>query len=257
MLHVVLILAILFVPIKTDLLSNETLLEMEKFNGLPYSQESEVTGLRAVFRFKISNTTYAVDELNIVSYYFSTTFIGEEHHEKRTPLSNITNNEINYHGELKMINLEEEANYLVCVFFINSSGHVIGSSRFCYIVSVSDDCQLKEANATFDNRQVYVLLPFVALILVFAVVFSCIRDYVYRPRTIEDILKTLPEHHATRLASLAPEADQRRRRQTQAELNNRLREDSVLTINYDPNNTDNDYHNYHGIDNVSLDMIPE
>jgi hypothetical protein len=256
MLHVVLILAILSVPIKTDFLSNETLLEMENLNGLPYSHESEVTGLEAVFRFKISDTNYAVNELNIVSYYFSTTFIGEEHHEKRTPLGNITNDEINYHGELKMINLEEEANYLVCVFFINSSGHLIGSSRFCYIVSVSGDCRLEEANATFGNRQVYVLLPLVAFILVFTVLFSCIRDYIRRPRTIEAILKTLPQHHATRLESLAPDADQRRRRRTEPTLNNRLRQDSVLTIDYN-HNADDEYYNYHGIDNASLGTIQE
>lgn len=140
-------------------------------------------------------------------------------------------------------------------FFLNQT-NLIGSSRFCYVVSVSNKCQLKISERTFDARYIYILLGLLGFFLIVIVVFSRIRRYVYRPRTIEDYLKSFPEHHRERLEVLAPNADERRRRRTQPALDKRLREDSVHVINYDPN-IDHDYYNYYGIDNASLETLTE
>ena len=167
---------------------------------------------------------------------------------------NLTN-EITQHDKLMMKNLEEEGNYLICVFFLNQST-VIGSSRFCHVISVSGNCELEEGEKTFTNRHIYILLIFVFVLLVATVIFTCVRTYINRPRTIEALFETFPEHHTENLKTLAPDADNRRRRRTQPALNNRLREDSVLSVIYEPNG-DGDYHNYHGTDNLSLDTVPE
>jgi hypothetical protein len=256
MLPLLLIFIIPHVSTKTDGLSNETLHEIELLNDLKYSHESKIIGHNATFTFKIYNTTYARDILGITLYYISITFIDEERHEERTNLTDLSTEEIEYHGDLIMAHLDEEGNYLICVFFLNDSLDLIGSSRFCHVISVAETCELKVADNTISNRHIYVLLIFVVVILLTAVIFSVIRDYVYRPRTIDALLKTLPTHHAHNLENLAGDADTRRRRRTQPTLNNRLREDSVLAVEYDPN-ADHDYHNYHGHDNLSLDTLTE
>jgi len=257
MILLLLILIIQYVSGSDDTLSNETLAEIRKLNEMEYSQESIVTDQEAEFRFIISNTTYARDELGIDSYYYSITFIDEERYEERMPIQNLPTNETTYHGILKMKGLEEEENYLICVFFLkNNQTDLIVSSRFCDVVSVSGNCKLEPAEKTFEGSHIFVILGFAVFLLTATVLFTCIRDYVYRPRTIEALLKTLPEHHAINLENLAPTADGRRRRRTQQELDNRLREDSVLTVNYDPD-ADHEYAIYHGHDNMSLDTLPE
>lgn len=235
-----------------DFLSDEAL---HQLNEMKYSQESIVYAEEAEFHFIIFDTNYSRNVLGIDSYYFSITFIDEEPREVRLEKETIPNNTMEYRGLLKMENLEEGGNYLVCVFFLNQT-NLIGSSRFCYVVSVGNKCQLEISEGTFDAIYLYILLGFVGVLLIIIVVFSRIRGYVYRPRTIEDYLKVFPEHHRVRLEDLAPTADERRRRRTQPALDKRLREDSVHVINYDPN-TDHDYHNYHGIDNASLDTLTE
>jgi hypothetical protein len=238
---------------ENDLL-NSTLPEIRLINELEYEHESKIIGLNAEFSFTIHNTTYARDVLGIDSYYFSITFINEQRHEQRINTT-LLDDEEPFYGQLNMKNLEEEDNYLICVFFLNDT-QLIGSSRFCHVVSVSDNCKLETAEGTFTNRTVYVLLIFVVVILLATFIFTCIRAYVYRPKTIEAILETLPDHQRQNLEKLAPTADERRRRRTQVDLDNRLREDSVLSINYQPD-TDADFRNYYAQDNVSLDIVHE
>lgn len=252
----VLILMIQCILADRELLTNETLAEIDKINEMEYSYEIIINGHEAKFIFTVHNTTYAKEKLGIDSYYYSITFAGEEHHEEREPIANLSTHEIEYQGTLTMLELEEEeGNYLICVIFLNGTT-IIASSRFCHVVSVSGSCSLEPTVKTFNDRHILVVLAFVFVILTITVVFTCIRDYVYRPHTIEAILKTLPEHHAQNLETLAPTADERRRRRTQPALTNRLREASVLTIEYDPN-ADLDFHNYHGHDNVSLEILDE
>ncbi|UJR22232.1 hypothetical protein I4U23_025295 [Adineta vaga] len=252
MLLLLLILCSLSISATTD-----DLLESSRINELKYSHEGKVTGQRAIFTFHISNST-AKHELGIDSYYFSVTFIGEEFHEKRISIVSIPINESVYVGKLNMVGLEEEeGNYVVCVIFRNNvTNYSIASSRFCHVISVKDRCLLEAPSDMFHNRQIFVLLPFVVIILVMAFLFSCIRDYIYRPRTIDAILKSLPQHHATNLEELAPFADSRRHRQTQPALNKRLREDSVDSINYDPNG-DRRYSAYHNLDREPLETVME
>ena len=232
--------------------SNETL---RYLNEMKYSQESRVYGEEAEFRFTLFNTSYARNVLGIDSYYFSITYVSEDPREERLPPMEISTNTTEYQGVLKMESLEEGANYFVCVFFLNQT-NLIGSSRFCYVVSVSNRCQLVESERAFDSRYIYVLLGFVGVLLIMTVVFSYIRRYVYRPKTIEDYLQIVPEHHRSHLENLAPTADERRRRRTQAALDKRLREDSVPAISYQ-HNPDENYYNYHGIDNASFETINE
>ena len=241
-----------------EFLANETLAEIKFINDLPYTHKSEVMGTRAEFIFNISNITYATDVLNIDSYYYSITYIDSKMHEQRANISDLTDDEVEntHRGVLQMSNLEEHGNYLVCIIFLSNGTQIIASSRFCDVISVHGDCNLHVDDGTFTDGQVYVLLGFVFVILVFTIVFTCIRDFVYRPRTIEALLKTLPQHHAQKLETLAPSADDRRRRRTEAALNTRLRDDSVFSVTFSPN-ADEDYHNYHGIDNASLDILDE
>ncbi|CAF0757446.1 unnamed protein product [Adineta ricciae] len=249
------LLLIFFLCIPSVLTTTSSSWESVLINELQYSHEGTVTGQKATFHFKIVNST-AKQELAIDSYCFSTTFIGEEFHEKRTDFDEIPTNESEYHGSLKMTGLEEEeGNYLVCVIFRNSSGHAISSSRFCHVISVNDQCTLEPPKGEFHDRRILILLPFVIFILLAAFLFSCIRDYVYRPRTIDAILKSLPQHHAINLEQLAPDADRRRRRRTQPELDKRLRDDSVHSLTYDP--SDKNYFNYHEMDNGSLHTVAE
>ncbi|CAF0748935.1 unnamed protein product [Adineta ricciae] len=249
------ILLILFLCIPSVLTTTNSSWESALINELRYSHEGIVTGQKATFRFKIVNST-AKQELAIDSYCFSTTFIGEEFHEKRTDFDEIPTSESEYHGALKMTGLEEEeGNYLVCVIFRNSSGHAISSSRFCHVISVNDRCTLEPPKGEFHDGRIFILLPFVVFIWLAAFLFSCIRDYVYRPRTIDAILKSLPKHHADNLEQLAPDAEKRRRRSTQPALGKRLREDSVLSLSCDP--SDKDYFNYHVTNNGPLQTVAE
>jgi len=242
---------------ENNALPNETLAEIKKLNDMEYSYDIIVVGELAEFSFIIYNTTYAREELYIDSYYYSITFIGEERREERLSIVELPINETTYHGKLKMENLERKGNYLVCVFFLKNQTDLVGSSRFCYVVSIANTCNLYLREEQFGDRHVFVILAFATVLLLITVLFTCIRDYIYRPRTIEALLKTLPEHHATDLETLAPRADDRRRRRTQPALNKRLREDSVLTISYD-HNPDDEYMNYHNTyENASLDMVPE
>ena len=109
---------------------------------------------------------------------------------------------------------------------------------------------------TFNNQHAIVLLGGAGLLLIIIVIVTTIRGYVYRPRTIEDHLKLFPDDRRHKLEALATTADERRRRRTQPALSDRLREDSVQTVNYEAN-TDNEYNNYYGIDNASMDTLTE
>lgn len=244
-----------YIYAETDSLTNETLKEIHQINTMEYSHEIIITGREAEFKFTIHDTNYAYEVFNIDSYYYSITFQGEEYHEDRVAIENISNHDTEYHGQLKMTDLEEEGNYLICIIFLNRTIKIV-SSRFCHVVSIPGNCNLEPTEKTFNDRHVIVVVSCGAFLLVTTVLFTCIRDYVYRPRTIEALLKTLPEHHAQNLETLAPTADERRRRRTQPALNNRLREASVLTIEYDPN-ADHDFYNYHGHDNASLEIVAE
>ncbi|CAF0929111.1 unnamed protein product [Adineta steineri] len=256
------LLLILIIPyalcVPDPTLPNATVLEIQNINKLEFSREEVVLGLTATFTFKISNLNYALNELHIESYYYSITFVGEEYHEERTPLEIIPSNtnETEYHGVLKMKNLEEEGNYLICVIFINTTAHLIVSSRFCHVVSLSHDCKLEAADGTFDNQHIYVLLPFVAFMLLLVVIITRIKSFVKRPRTIEAILETLPQHHAQRLESLAPDADARRRRRTQQDINDHIRQDSVIEIQGNLGGDEN-FTMYYNTDNTSLETIQE
>jgi hypothetical protein len=249
---VLLLILIQSISAQNDFLSNETL---HYLNELKYSQESKIRGDDAEFRFTVFNTSYARNVLGIDSYYFSITYVSEESREVRLPPMELSTNTTKYQGILKMESLEEDANYFVCVFFLNQT-NLIGSSRFCYVVSVSNRCQLVEAERSFDAIYIYILLGFVGVLLAIIVIFSTIRRFVYRPRTIEDYLNIVPQHHREYLENLAPSADDRRRRRTQADLDKRLREDSVPAISYN-HNPDQNYYNYHGIDNASFETLTE
>ena len=95
---------------ENSFLSNETLHEL---NEMKYSHESRVMVDEAEFTFTISNVTYAKDVLGIDSYYFSLTFIGEERREQRLAVESLPENVTEYHGVLKMENLEEGGNYFI------------------------------------------------------------------------------------------------------------------------------------------------
>ncbi|CAF4661672.1 unnamed protein product [Rotaria sp. Silwood2] len=173
-------------------------------------------------------------ELNIDSYYFSITFISEEYHEERTKIVGLQGNQTKYTAQLKMQHLEAEGNYLICVFFLrNNQTNVIGSSRFCHVVSISDSCQLDKLEISFTNQPVYLLLILVVVLLVIVVVFTYILRCIYRPRNFEELLKTLPEHHAHDLTHLGDTGRQRRNETTQ--FNNRQSVDSVSTMELDAN----------------------
>ncbi|CAF1368871.1 unnamed protein product [Rotaria sp. Silwood1] len=256
MLSLLLILIIQHILAETDLKSNETLLEVRKLNALPYEHNSKVIGLDAEFNFNMTNITYAMKELNIDSYYISITFIDDEQNEERTAIIDLPNNGTTYYyGQLKMENLEDEGNYLICVFFYNNNRtNLIGSSRFCHVVSVSDSCQLEQLKISFTNQPVYILLILVVVLLVAVVIFSNIRRCIYRPRNFEEKLATLPEHHARDLTDLRGLS--RRQKYAATALQNRLRADSISTIGED-SNIDQEYFNYHGYDNKSLNTLTE
>jgi hypothetical protein len=236
-----------------NFLSNETLREL---NEMKYYHESIVIGEEAEFIFTIFNTNYTRNILDIDSYYFATTFIEEERHEVRSDIVPIPTNETKYHGKLIMEGLEEKGNYLVCVFFLTNKTELIASSRFCHVVSVSGNCDLEPAEKQFTDLHIFVILGFASVLLTATVLFTCIRAYIYRPRTTEALLRTFPGHHVQRLEVLAHMADNRRRRRTQQALSNHLRTESVYSIDYDPI-VDHVYTNYHRYDNASLDTVPE
>ncbi|CAF1041893.1 unnamed protein product [Rotaria sordida] len=255
MLLLLLILIIQYISAETDLKSNETRLEIEKLNALKYEHHSKIFGLQAEFSFKILNITYAIYELNIDSYYFSITFIDEEHHEERTEIEDLPNNETNYHGQLNLKNLDAEGNYLICVFFLtNNQTNLIGSSRFCHVVSISDSCQLEQLEISFTNQPVYILLILVVVLLVIVVIVTYVRRCIYRPRNFEERLKTLPEHHANDLTQLAGLSRRRNRELTTS--HDRLRGESISTIGSVPYD-DHEPVNYNGYDNRSLTTLTE
>jgi len=235
-----------------NFISNVTLRQL---NEMKYYHENTVTGEEAEFIFTIFDTNYARNRLGIDSYYFATTFVEEERHEVRSEIVSIPNT-TEYHGKLIMENLEEKGNYLVCVFFLRNKTELIASSRFCHVVSVSYNCDLEPAEKQFGGLHAFVILGFVVLLLIGTVLFTCIRTYIYRPRTTEALLKTFPDHHVQRLEILAHMADNRRRRRTQQALSNHLRTESVYSIEYDPI-VDHVYSSYHRYDNELLDTLPE
>ena len=250
------ILIIQYVAGETDLLSNETSLEIEKLNALEYDYDIEVIGHQAEFGFTIFNTNYAINELNIDSYYYSITFIDEQQHEERTALVDLPISHTEYHGRLKMKNLEHR-NYLICVFFLkNNRTDLIGSSRFCSVVSISGQCRLETTEVILSHAPTFFLIILVIALLAIIILFSWIRDYVYRPRTIQAILKTLPEDHARDLENLADAVNQRRRRRINPDLQNRIYISSASTDEYDIYG-DREYCHYHEYNNGSSDTPNE
>lgn len=248
----VFILLMQYVASETDLNSTESMHEVKLLNGLNYEHYSRVLGLTANFNFKINNLDYARKKLNITSYYISITFIDKHHQEERTEAEDFPKNESKYHGILKMKHLENEENYLVCVFFLKDYGtNLLGSSRFCHVISVSGSCDLESIKVSFTNQPVYLLLILVVVILGLVVLVSRIRDCIYRPRTIDAILRALPEHHAQDLEGLASVANRRRQRGAKRIPNLNGRNSSVSTVEYDPN-ADHEFFNYHGYDTASL-----
>jgi hypothetical protein len=241
----------------TELRSNESILMMERINGLLYGYRIHVMNEQADFSFTIRNVTYAKTILHIDAYYLSINFHGGMHYEERTESIDIPSNETIYHGELKMQNLVKDGNYFVCVLFLTRNRtNLIGSSRFCHLIALSKDCNLENSDDTFDNQNALIVGLCAVVFLLSVFIISVIRNHVYRPRTIEAILKTLPSQHEEMLKNLADVAHTRRQRKPQNTLSNRLREDSVVTVDYD-GNIDHDYHKYHGWDSTSLDIVDE
>lgn len=232
--------------------SNET---HHFLNELEYSHEITIRNEDAEFTFTLSNTTHARKVLGIDSYYLSITFIDKEYHEQQLPIVVIDTNATEYHGRLEMMHLEEEGNYLVCVFFLNQS-LVISSSRFCHVVSVAGTCSLEIPEEIFNNRHAIILVGAALVLLIIIIVVSCIKGYINRPRTIEDHMKNFTQSHNEKLEAMATIGDGRRRRQPQQALGERFREDSVETIE-NQENIDDQFYNYHGIDNASFSTVPE
>lgn len=232
--------------------SNQT---QHLINELEYSHEIIIRNHDAEFTFTLSNISHARHVLGINSYYLSITFIDREHYDQQLSIMTIESNTTEYHGRLEMMHLEEEGNYLVCVFFLNQS-FVISSSRFCHVVSVAGTCNLEIPEEVFNNRQAIILVATAAVLLIFVVVVSCIKSFISRPRTIKDHMKNFTQTHNENLEALANVGDGRRRRQPQQILSKRLREDSVQTIE-NQENIDGEFYNYHGTDNASFSTLPE
>ena len=238
---------------KTDQSSNNSL------NDLSYEYHSEVTGEEAEFSFTLKNVSHIMRYFQIDSYYFSISFNEKERREVRMETVALPSNATDYTGELRMERLEEHGNYFVCVFFLGQNGKtLIGSSRFCHVISISGKCNLGESVETFDNRHAMIVGIIVVLFFLFVAIVSAVRKYIYRPKKIEAILKTLPQHHADNLEQLAGAIGVRRQRRPQPALGKRLREDSLPTLDYDPNvDRDHEFYNYHAYDNMSLDTLDE
>lgn len=238
---------------KTDQKSNNSI------NDLPYEHRSEVTGEEAEFSFTLKNVSHAKRYFQIDSYYYSITFNKKDRREERMETVELPSNATDYTGELKMEGLEEHGNYFVCVFFLGQNGKIpIGSSRFCHLISVSGKCNLGVSVETFNSRHAMIVGIIVVLFFLFVAIVSGVRKYIYRPKKIEAILKTLPQHHAHILEQLAGEIDVRRQRRPQTALGKRLREDSLATLDFDPTvDRDHGYYIYHAYDNLSLETLDE
>lgn len=224
---------------------NNTLLN--PLNRLNYTHSITVFGENVEFTFVIYNMTYATQILNIKSYYFSITPAGDGYIEERLEVVELPVGNITYRGVLRMENIEEGGHYVVCIIFINDSSlsSIIASSRFCHLVSLDESCIFDESNDLFNDRLILLLVPCAVVIFGLVIIFSIIRHYVYRPREIEAILKTLPEHHAQRLKAMANDVDTRRFRRVAAAA-------VPSDVEFDIEN-DNDFYNYHNYDNPSME----
>jgi hypothetical protein len=237
---------------KTEQRSNDST------NDLPYKHHSKVTGREAEFSFTLKNVSHVMRHFKIESYYYSISFNEDVRRETRMETVELRSNETSYTGILKMEGLEEHGNYFVCVFFLSQNGsNLIGSSRFCHVISISGGCSLEEEAKTFDNPHALIVGVAVVVLFLFVAIVSIVRKYVYRPKEIQAILKTLPQGHAHNLEQLAVAVDVRRQRRPQTALGKRLREDSLVTLDYDSTNVDHEYYNYHAYDNLSLDTLDE
>ena len=228
----------------------------EEINAIQYHYDIDKSGDQATFTFTLKNISHASGVLQIQSFYFSITYIDENLKEVRLP-ENETILFENASGVLKMENLEEDGSYFVCVFFLTDDhAHLIASSRFCHLVTMNEGCQLEKSEKAFSNRHILILVAFSCVIFLLVVIITIIRKYIYRPRTIAAILETLPVDYAKRLTELADKVDGRRQHKPTRALGTRLREDSRITIDYDPN-ADHEFYKYHSQDNASLDILPE
>ena len=248
-------LAVVFANI--DHQSNVELEDVSPLNALDYGYRTEVISDQAVFDFTVRNVTYAMNVLDIRSYYISITFVNDNRQEERLKAVDLPRNETTYTGHLKMQKLEEKSNYLVCVFFLAGNvSRLIGSSRFCHVISVGEECLLDKTEKTFNDRHIMVLVIFAVVFFVLIVVISIVRKFIYRPRNIDALLDTLPSHHVARLRALVIDNNTSRGRQNEETLNRRIREDSVITVDFDPNG-DHDFQRYHGRVNPALDTLQE
>ena len=257
MLVVVVVVLLLLQLAVADPQSNATLEDVQRINALDYGYKTEVTSDQAEFDFTLRNVTHAVNVLDIRSYYISITFVNSNRQEERMDVVDLPRNETAFTGHLKMDKLEEKSNYLVCVFFLAGSvRRLMGSSRFCHVVSVGEQCLLEKTQRTFNDRHILVLAIFAVVFFVLIVVISFVRKYIYRPRDIDAILDTLPSHHVARLRALVVDNNTSRGRQNEETLNRRIREDSVITVDFDPNG-DHEFQRYHGYANPALDTLVE
>ncbi|CAF0828588.1 unnamed protein product [Didymodactylos carnosus] len=167
----------------------------EKLRNMKFSHKIVVDGTKAEFSFEI-NDTYTRDDLLMEHYYFSTTFVEKNRYECRSNSSKIKAN-----GSLNMTGLAEKGNYIVCVIFVNGP-YSLASSQFCDVVSVAENCVLKPEEHKYSNQYVYLLAIFFVILFAIVIIGTCIRDYIKRPKTIEQLLETLPEHHADKLKEL-------------------------------------------------------
>ena len=227
--------------------SKDTIDAENALNNLDYTHKSEVKGNNAEFIFTINNMEYAIGNLSTQSYYFSITFSSPKNGEYRTDTTNFPQNQTTYNGILKMENLEDEGHYFVCVVFLSQKlSFAIASSRFCHLVSLDENCSFEESEFILNNLHVIILIPCAVFILALVVIISTIRNYVYRPRKIEAILKTLPYYHARDLENLVELPDFRRQRRNQTSAMN----GSVSEI-------DNDLPGPNGYDNLTIEMVDE
>ncbi|CAF3165868.1 unnamed protein product [Rotaria socialis] len=255
MLSLLFILIIQHISAQSHLTSNQTRFEVELLNRLEFEHEAKVVGHGGHYHFTIFNTSYARNVLNISSYYLSITYIDKQSREERLDTVELPPEEVHYKGTLKMEHLEAEGNYLICVLFLkNNRSGLIGSSRFCHVVSVADTCQLDELKVSFDNQPVYLLIILVVVILAAIVIFSFVRAYIYRPRTIEDYLSKLPDVHKENLQDLAGPRIISRLRHVNPALDQLLQTGSICTITSDDENQPSNQHVYA---NASLDTIAE
>ena len=259
---VILILLFQWISGETSLSSIEIL---DKINDIKYSYETTVHEEDAEFTFKIENTSYPCQQLDIKHYLFSVTYINTEAHGDQTGIDSLPCDNNPYDGTLKIEGIEEHDNdFMVCVIFLSNNGtNPITSSRFCHVVSPSGSCDLTPHESTFSNQHVIILVGFVCVILLGTILFTCIRAYIYRPRSAEEILATLSEYHANDLTNLAPVADTRRRRTTAPQLEH-MREGSVAEIDFDRRfssyhrfSTSHRFSSFQGQDNQALETLDE